>query len=781
MKRVFAAILCAVLLLSLTSAALGAEPKVQRSTQSLTVDGEAVEFAAYNIDGYNYVKLRALAALLADTVCPFDVDYDAATNSVVITRGQPYSGPAETDDGVDRSDRAKVSAQKVVVNGAERDDLSVWNIAGNNWFKLAELAGVIGFELGYSGRTAEITTVPMSWNAESYAEVYAALKTTSYGGTNATRGGGAKTVNTGDMVAEEAEAPAPAPTASADSAKSESASDNEYSGTNTQVEGIDEGDIIKTDGKNLYILNGEELTILTADGADTAVVSRTKLGSDYYEEKVIDGKYSGYRSENKYPTEMFVGDGRLCVISQYYSYFSGYEEDGWRYESKNYTCVDLYDVSDPANPKALTTLGQDGSVLGSRMLGGKVYLVTNYWVWNWEEEDPATYVPSLYKDGEMRILPVGDICINPAGRSTQYVVLCEYDLESGECSAAQSLLGGGDTLYMNDENIYVMGSRWYDEVTGTHTESVYTVEEHLNGSVTDVWRFSVADGLELTAGGKVPGYLESQFSADEYDGYLRMVTTRNDSTYRVFTDDAYQFTNYQWDESSQTTGLYVLDSGLNIVGKVDDLAPGERVYSARFDGDTAYFCTFRNVDPLFAVDVSDPTAPTVLSALKISGFSEYLHPWSSGRLFGFGREADEETGWSEELKLVMFNTEDKTDVTAKHTLVMDDCWYSEALYDHKAFFIDGAKNIIGFVGDSDYYIYSYDDAEGFRLVCRFDFGTWPGSVRGFWIGENAYIVGQRVVQVLTLDGWEPLATLKLESDEIYDIDYVDYVKEPIAE
>ena len=782
MKRLFAVILAAVLLLSLTTATLGADAKVQRSSQRLTVDGEAVECPAYNIDGYNYVKLRTLAALLADSVCPFDVAYDKASNSVVITRGAAYSGPAEEDDGVDHSADAKPSAQTVIVNDAAQEGLSVWNIAGSNWFRLSELAGLIGFELSYDSatRTAQLVTLPLSWNAGDYAEVYDALNRTRGGVNTGTKAGG-------DLVAvEEAEAPAPAQTATAaetaaaDNAKgtrAEPATDAEesYSGTNTQVEGIDEGDIVKTDGKYLYVLRDQELTILKADGADTAVISRTQVGLSYYEDNIdiVDGeKVSRYVSKSKYPSEMFVYDGRLCVISHYYSYRSGMEDGVWRYENKEYSCVDVYDVSDPAAPKALAALGQDGYILGSRMIGGKVYLVTNYWVWNWKEEEPSTYVPALYKDGEMRILPAECICIDPQGSSTEYVVLCEYDLSGAECSASQSLLGGGDTLYMNDSGIYVMGSRWTEKVRETYTESVYTVEYRVNASETEICRFDPTDGLKLSASGRIPGYLESQFSADEYGGYLRLVTTSNDNAYRIFTDDEYNFTNYRWEERQQTTGLYVLDGDLKLVGKVDDLAPGERVYSARFDGDIAYFCTFRNVDPLFAVDISDPTAPKVLSALKISGFSEYLHPWSEGRLFGFGREADEETGWSEQLKLVMFNTEDKTDVSAKHTAIVEDCWYSEALYDHKAFFIDGNKNIIGFVGDSDYYIYSYDDAEGFRLMCTFDYDTWPGSVRGFWIGENAYIVGQHVLQVLSLDGWERVLTLKLDTE--------DWVDEPVV-
>ncbi|MBQ4370275.1 MAG: beta-propeller domain-containing protein, partial [Oscillospiraceae bacterium] len=186
---------------------------------------------------------------------------------------------------------------------------------------------------------------------------------------------------------------------------------------------------------------------------------------------------------------------------------------------------------------------------------------------------------------------------------------------------------------------------------------------------------------------------------------------------------------------------------------VDDLAPGERVYSARFDGEIAYFTTFRNVDPLFAADLSDPANPKILSALKISGFSEYLHNWNENRLFGLGREANEENGWAEGLKLVMFDTSDKTNVTAKHTLVLDDASYSEALYDHKAVFIDPARGYIGFATQEEYRVYTYDDANGFRLAARFDFGTWPMFARGFRIGEQAYVVTGNEVCVLQLPDW----------------------------
>lgn len=752
MKRILALILTAVLALSLCAPALAAQ--VQPTAQNVTIDGESVYCPAYNIDGYNYVKLRTLASLLRDTASCFDVHYDENTKTVTVVRGTAYSGPVEEAwTMVDLSGTAVPSSQTVVIDGVQRSDLSVWNLGNNNWFRLADLADAIGFELTFdaASNTAAIVTAPVSWNAADYQTVYEAVQGARGGSASRAVKGAAKEEF---AVANDAAVEAPA------AMETGGSGGGDYSGTNVQVENVDEGDIVKTDGKYIYVLRGEELTVLKADGGLTDIVSRTQLGWSTYEQSGEKKDYKSF-SEYKTPSEMFVSDGRLTVISNYSSYSEERVNGDYRWTDKHYTCIDLYDVSDPAAPKALSALGQDGYVLGTRMVNGRVYLLTSYWVWDCEEGDVHTYVPALYKNGRMSILPADKIYIAPHCDSTEYVVAGAYDLTSGECTASQSLLGCGDTLYMNDSGIYVLGSHWTDNVTKTYTESVYTVEEHTNASETMICRFA-PDDLSVVATGTVPGYIESQFSADEYQGNLRLVTTRNDSSYKIFKDEKYGFENYQWEERRTTTGLYVLDSGLQVVGKVEDLAPGERVYSARFDGEIGYFCTFRNVDPLFAVDVSDPSAPKVLSALKISGFSEYLHSWSPNRLFGFGREADEEDGWSEGLKLVMFDTTDKTNVTVKHTLVLDDASYSEALYDHKAMFIDPERNYIGFGAEDQYYIYAYDDDAGFQLKYEFDSDEWMGNTRGVRIGDDAYIVSYDELIVISMATWTWDLTLALE-------------------
>ena len=589
--------------------------------------------------------------------------------------------------------------------------------------------------------------------AADYAEILASLSAARGGSSGMARGLGVNTAATADLGAVEEEAEAGMGAAPADGLG------GGYSGTNVQVEGIDEGDIVKTDGTYIYVLNGSyTLTILRANGADSALMSQTVVG-----EGTSESWEKGYSYMGKDPREMFVSDGVLAVISDYYNYSSwGDDGDKWHWDEENYVCVDFFDVSEPAAPRLMASLGQDGNLLGSRLLDGRLYLVTNRWVWDYDEDEVRTFIPCFYEAGAARPMAAGDIAICP-GSSTGYVVAGCYDFAGAALEDSQSLLGSGSEVYMKGDSLYVLGSRWEEQELSSYTESVYTVTQYRSGPVTDIFRFDLGEGVALAASGSVPGYADSQFSADEYEGYLRFVATRDESNYRIYEDKTYDFRNYVWDENGSATGLYILDRDLNLVGSITDLAEGEQVYSARFDGPIAYFSTFRSIDPLFAADCSDPANPVILSALKISGFSEYLHPWASDRLFGFGREADEETGRAGGLKLVMFDTSDKTDVFAAHTLELDDR-YSEALYNHRAFFIAPEKNIIGFLAGERYYIFSYDEATGFTALGEFDMeGEY--NARGLYIGENAYLVGMQRLVALDMDSWTQLGVFEIGAEE----------------
>ena len=655
---------------------------------------------------------------------------------------------------------AEKSSQTIQVSGITVSGVSVYNVAGNNYFKLRDLQAYLGFGLRYdeSTRTVVITTkdapTPVGAMTLSAARDYDAIRSgldTARSSANAGRAGG------GGMWVEEARKPTmpmedgrrgpEAPAAM------EECEQRRRGGGLLRHQRPDRG---RGRGRR-----GEDRREdpLHPPGAQAHPGPGRREGHQGPLLRHRGGErrgHDGWMSTD--PFGLYISGDRVAVLSGRYE--SGVNAKGY-WDYRQYTAVDLYDVSDPARPKAVTTLGQDGWHMGARLKDGTLYLVTNYAVWNYDEQDPHTYVPALYRNGQAEVLPAGDVWLCPEVSSTRYVVVTAYDLKTGEDCGSPDRPGGGDTLYMSHDNIYVADSYFKETSGAPRTEGVYTVTEYRNEMVTDLIRFDLSDGLEVAASGRVPGQLENQFSLDEYQGYLRLATTTSHYSYTLYNDEKMGFTNYKWDEDEdQTNGLYILDSDLAVVGSVTSLAPGERIYSVRFDGDIAYFCTFRNLDPLFAVNVSDPASPKVLSALKISGFSQYLHPWADGLLFGAGYEADEDTGRRETLKLVMFDTADKADVTAKSTLVTE-LDYSEALDNHHAFLISREKNLIAFPADDQYVIYGYDPAKGFYPQAALDLEGWSWNTRGLYVNDMLYVVGDEAITVITLEGLDLVKTVKL--------------------
>ncbi|MCC8077576.1 MAG: beta-propeller domain-containing protein [Oscillospiraceae bacterium] len=743
MKKLFSVLLTLALALSLAPMALAAE--ATPSDRTLKVDGVTADVTAYNIGGCHYFRIRDLAALLSGTESSFSVEWDAAENVVRIETGADYAGTEPEDAAEDQADSAVESTQSVLIDGAEVDGLSVWNIGGSNYFRLAELQDSLGYALRYdeSTRTIYLQTgaaAQMTFAAD-YAEIYQALVA-------------AQTDSDGYSVAGLARAE------TADSAAGSAGNSADASGTNVQVEGIDEGDIVKTDGTYIYVIDGDDaLTILRADGGESTVVSVTEVADSAYESRET-GSYSSCSGISKTPREMFVREGTLALISDCYRYESYEDADGYVYDSDRYICVDFYDVSDPAKPELTASLGQDGRLVASRMNNGCVCLVSSYSVYDYDVDDPESYVPRLYHEGEGTAIPAGSVYICPEIESGQYTLVCCYDLSDRTQRAAQALLGGGDTVYMSDGSLYVFHSVWTTETPGSSTESDHTESGYITSADTEIYRFRISDGLTLAAHGSVPGFLDSQFSADEYNGYLRVVTTEN------------EYANLFYPERSgrSSNGLYVLDAeNLYLVGSLSGLAEGESVKSVRFDAETAWFCTYEVVDPLFAVDVSDPANPTVLSALKISGFSEYLHRWTEERLFGFGLETDGDSGRSTGLKLVMFNTADRADVTEENSYLLSGVTFSEALYEHKALFIDVEENLVGFLaGSSDYYIFSYSVDGGFSVQMHLQVDGGAGQVRGLRVGEYIYIVSGAQATVVDTDAWNAVATVAFSTSSASD-------------
>lgn len=534
-----------------------------------------------------------------------------------------------------------------------------------------------------------------------------------------------------------------------------------YSGTNVQVAGVDEGDIVKTDGAYIYILRGSELIVMQVDGEDVTDVSNTFVGQEWERTTTEDGKA---HTQEKTPLELYLIDGRVAVISAYTDWTgSDTSSDELSGSGNSYVIVDIYDVSDPAAPVLVKSLGQDGYEVASRVAGGVLYLCTSYYPDAPEKGDESTFAPRLYDDGTAEVMPYGSIGLMPYDNSMTYAVVASYDIAAGSRLSSQSVLGGGETMYMTADDLYLCTSVYDDGAGKTHKDGSYTVTDYVSSVNTVVNRFTLTDGkLAFAANGAVPGALNNQFSLDARDGYLRLATTEQTYAYSVYRDEKHDFENTKTDENGTRTSndVYVLDGDLNTVGSVTGIADGETVFSARFDGDYGYLCTYRQTDPVFAVDLTDPVNPKVVGELKLSGYSDYLHVWSDGLLFGLGMETTAVDGTDgatvDGMKLVMIDTSDPAKLQDLHTQAID-ADYSEALYNHKAILVDSDKNLIAFPAENSYLIYGYSADDGFTLRKEIPVSQWDENNRGLYIGGYFYVVGSDQVNVLDLDALENVA------------------------
>lgn len=507
----------------------------------------------------------------------------------------------------------------------------------------------------------------------------------------------------------------------------------EFSETNVQVEGVDEGDVVKTDGTYLYIMSSDSgrIQIVEANGS-----SPKKRG-------VITD--SSTTMESRSIQEFYISGDRLSVIRQA---FAPYEDGGNDRKSKSIddigeidavycymspvrsiTYLETYDISDRDNPKLLGTVTQDGTYKSSRRVDDYIYLFTSYYAYNIKNvKTTGSYIPVV----NGKILPYDSIYIPEQVNGADYMVISSVDMKHPTKTADEkAVLSDGETFYVSPSNIYI-GSTRYDGKADQYDYTELMKLSYRNGKIT------------FKAHGNVDGYLNDQFSMDEYQGKLRLVSTLS------------------YNSGNSTNSLLVLDEKLKVIGEIEDLAPGEMIYSARFMGDTGYFVTFRNMDPLFSVDLKNPADPKIMGELKITGFSEYLHPYDENLLLGIGREISPDTGNFKGLKLSMFDTSDPEDVKEKQKLVEKAYEYSPAWDNHKAAAISAGKNVIGFAVEEydktsrtwkyQYVVYSYDKGQGFKQVLSYglqdDYNY--GNVRGIYIGQYFYVVESSRVTVFDM-------------------------------
>ena len=519
----------------------------------------------------------------------------------------------------------------------------------------------------------------------------------------------------------------------------------DYSTTNLQMEGVDESDIAKIDGSYIYTV--EDKYIVITDIRDGKLEEVTRFlpkdcgAADRVMEIYVDGDQlilvvQGYETSlgesskagsDKENSDKESSDEEIAV--------SDASEDSafcYKMNGKSTTQIQVYSIVDRKNPEFEGRLIQDGYYNTSRKIGDVVYLFTQYNM----TSDVTSYVEKKHGVEDLKegngVSSLAEAVIPKV--NGEKVAASEIYLpeSSGESGILVSSLDVNKPDKVLDSKLVISG---YAQ-TYISKDALYLYEEDCDGAmITNIAKFALDEGrISGVAAAAVSGYVRDTFAINASDGYLRVLTT-------------------DYSTEDEVNALYILDENMKLTGQLTGIAPGEEIYAARFMGNTGYFVTYRNTDPLFTVDLSDPAKPEIIGELKVTGFSEYLHFWDDTHLLGIGYESDENTGNIENIKLSMFNIENPGEVTEEAKLVLKDVDYSEALYDYKSVIISKDKNLIGLVCEDysgsrtkqTYQIYSYENGTfkkqaeipGINGVNYENVrGMYSGNVFYLWINDN---------------------------------------------
>ena len=608
----------------------------------------------------------------------------------------------------------------------------------------------------------------------------------------------------------------------------------DFSGTNNQEEGVDEADFVKTDGYFIYTLHGGQVRIFEVpEFGDLVHMSRTN----------IEG----------HPSAMLLDGDRLVVFSNVYTWQlpendplrelvgSEFTDRSWYWRANELTKVTVLDVSNRLAPQQVKELYLEGWYKTAREVAGRVRMVAYSWMnipglqtwldipnafWNTNDEDErerilyATlqttlrqneeamvnlglndFIPKLYErnDNTFNAYEFSeDECANFAmsqdGTSRGITSILSLDLVADALTyEADHLVTGWSNVYASTDTLLIAepAQDWW----------WYWNHQEIN-EATNIHRFDISDGVrtQYTGSGRIDGLIHNQFSMSEHDDYIRVASTTG-----------------QWgrwwmeDPTPPANHLFILagDTSLNVVGSVRDIAVNERIWSSRFVGDMAYLVTFRNIDPLWTIDLSNPEDPVILGELEVPGVSTYIHPLTEqGHLLtiGFGGDNDG-LDWNTQLSL--FDVRDPTTPTLAdaHPFAPEDGdgWYyawSEANYEHKAFQYWGQRQMLAVPTST--YRYDYDsgryeyrsrlmlmqidtDAGEIRSYGEVDHSEFYNS-RDYWwsyrdirrsifMGDYVYAIGSAGITAHNLD------TLRLSASYTLDPpNYDDYYGEgPVAD
>jgi inhibitor of cysteine peptidase len=464
----------------------------------------------------------------------------------------------------------------------------------------------------------------------------------------------------------------------------------DFTGTNNQISGVDEAEIVKTDGFYIYQLTNNRLRIIRAFPLEDAGLITEKTFE-----------------ENAYYYQMFLHDNYLVLLGNRWETYQPEEDqkpdtdDGEPKSSapidgrsmiwwgKSYQRIVVYDISDRTDIKKVKSLEVEGYGLTARKIDNKIVLVTNkggYWGMyrGFAEDSNASDVnledvlPSYSIDDEKaKLVDATSVKVIGIPDSTDMTTITTLTLADGFKTEMEVIMAGAATVMATREHLYIAHQKWpqYNELTGVYDGSV----------VTEIYKLNIENGVKLLSSGKVDGYLINQFAMDEHDGKLRVATTTQ--KYKQ---------NQEWETENH---VFVLDANMKEVGHLGKIAIGESIYSVRFLGERVYMVTFEQVDPFFVIDLSS-NQPKILGELKIPGFSNYLHPIEGDLVFGIGKDVKVEADGrliTGALKISLFDVADELNPKeVKNLMIGSEYTYSEALYDHKAILYVKSKNLLAF-------------------------------------------------------------------------------------
>jgi uncharacterized secreted protein with C-terminal beta-propeller domain len=521
-----------------------------------------------------------------------------------------------------------------------------------------------------------------------------------------------------------------------------------YSETNVQVLGIDEPDIVKTDGRNIYL--------------SKYWIYPIRYTPEFERETKVIVAFPPEDLEKKYEIDE---SGDLLLYGKILIILSPDR-------------ITAYNISE--KPEKIWRINLDSNLVTARFYNGSIYLVTRSWI--------DYYAPCPIKPLEVNGKPFVIDCrniyhpITPVYADITYNII-KIDPNTGEVENSTSFVGssGQSVIYMSRNAIYITYYKTPDQVklmydflkenkdlvsedvikrieklldydisNRAKAVEIQVILEQYSSSLSkderkrfenEFWNrlrdhreehkrdlektqiVKISMDLKPVASGDVPGRLLNQFSLDEYNGYLRVATTISDAN-----------------------DLYVLDKDLKIVGSLLNFGENERIYSVRFMGDRGYVVTFRQIDPFFVMDLSNPEKPEMKGKLKIPGYSSYLHPLKDDLILGIGKEGGN-------VKISIFDVSSSEDPKEVDKYTLKEYW-SDVLRTHHAFLLDSKHEIFFLPGGSGGYIFSYK--EKLELIKAVDMP----AIRALYIDDYLYIIGQKIV-VFDENTWEKVNELDL--------------------